>query len=224
MRASGGRPTVGVSVDSETARLPVLYRASWGLADMSGGIGGYGKEGVDMEQGLVRKTPLPWWAAGLLLGLVQVLAVGLMKPLGVSTQFVVVDTQVLKAAAPEYVEAHGVISKGKYQKLGYGFWLDVGLVAGALLAALAARRFKVRTSTVWWRANRGASMAGRFVTGFVGGVLILLGARWAHGCTSGQFASGWAQLSVSALPFTVTLFGFGMLTARLVYPKVPEIE
>ena len=60
--------------------------------------------------------------------------------------------------------------------------------------------------------------------GFVGGVFILLGARLAHGCTSGQFASGWAQLSLAAVPFTVGLFGFGMLTARIFYPKVPGIE
>ena len=62
------------------------------------------------------------------------------------------------------------------------------------------------------------------IAGFIGGFLILLGARMAHGCTSGQFASGWAQLSLSVVPFTITLFGFGMLTALLVYRKTPDIE
>jgi hypothetical protein len=36
--------------------------------------------------------------------------------------------------------------------------------------------------------------------------------------------SGWSQLSLSVVPFTVTLFGMGMLVARLVYPKTPDIE
>jgi uncharacterized membrane protein YedE/YeeE len=46
----------------------------------------------------------------------------------------------------------------------------------------------------------------------------------AGGCTSGMFASGWAQLAVAAVPFTVGLFGAGMIAARLTYPRAPEIE
>ena len=177
-----------------------------------------------MEDLTVRKAPLPWWAAGLFLGLVQVLAIGLAKPLGVSTQFVVADTQVIKKAAPAYSQEHPLIGKAKYQKIGYGWWLDIGLVVGAFLAAVLTGRWKGRLTTVWWRANRGSSVGGRLITGFIGGFLILLGARLAHGCTSGQFASGWAQLSLSVVPFTITLFGFGMLVAYLVYPKVPQID
>jgi hypothetical protein len=177
-----------------------------------------------MEDKVVRKAPLPWWAAGLLLGIVQILAVSLTKPLGVSTQFVVVEGVAINKMAPSYSENHSLLSKSKYQKFGYGWWLDVGLVGGAFIAAVLAGRWKLRKTTLWWQANRGTSIKGRMIAGFIGGFLILLGARFAHGCTSGQFASGWAQLSLSVVPFTVTLFGFGMLTAILVYPKAPEIE
>jgi hypothetical protein len=170
----------------------------------------------------VGRSPLPWWAAGLLLGLIQVLAVGVKKPLGASTQFVVLDTIAIEQAAPNYVENHALVSKGKYRKLGYGFWLDVGLVVGAVGAALGTKRWKVSKTTAWWRANYGASAGKRFLFGFVGGFLILIGARTAHGCTSGAFASGWAQLSMSAVPFTVAMFAAGMLVAKLVYPKSPE--
>ena len=176
------------------------------------------------EHLVVRKTLLPWWLAGLLLGLVQVAAIGVKEPLGVSTQFVVADTQVIRQVAPDYATNHPLIGKEKYQKPGHGWWLDIGLVFGALVAALATRRWRVTKTTVWWRANREASPVGRFVACFLGGFVILLGARFAHGCTSGQFASGWAQLSLSVVPFTITMFGFGMLTALLVYRKTPEIE
>ena len=100
----------------------------------------------------------------------------------------------------------------------------MGLCAGAFLASVATLRWRPRVTTVWWRANYGKAVSSRFLAGFVGGVLILLGARFAHGCTSGQFASGWAQLSVSVLPFTVTLFGAAMLTAYFVYPTAPRVE
>ncbi len=177
-----------------------------------------------MSETIVRKAPLPWWAAGLLLGLVQILAVGIAKPLGVSTEFVSVNAKIIKAVDEEYAMKHPMIKDAKYQKFGYGWWVDVGLVAGALVGAVAIGRWKVREMTVWWQSNHGASVAKRFVAGFAGGFLILMGARFAHGCTSGQFASGWAQLSLSVVPFTLTMFGFGMLTAYIVYRKTPDIE
>ena len=180
-----------------------------------------------MEDLVVRKSPLPWWAAGIFLGLVQVLAIGLAGPLGVSTEFVVVDAKIINAVNSEYVQSHPLISDEKYQKFGYGTWFDVGLIAGAFIAAILIGQWKIRKTTIWWQANRGSSdlaVVKRLVSGFIGGFLILLGARMAHGCTSGQFASGWAQLSLSVVPFTITLFGFGMLTAYFVYPKVPKIE
>lgn len=172
----------------------------------------------------VPKTPLPWWAAGLLLGLIQIMAVALQDPLGVSTQFVILDSMAIHKTAPEYAQNHALISQEKYQKLGYGFWLDAGLIIGAFSAAVAVKRWKLQASTVWWKTNRNGSVFGRFFAGFIGGLLILLGARMANGCTSGAFASGWAQLSLNAVPFTLGLFAFGMLTAWLIYPKTPEIE
>ena len=177
-----------------------------------------------MENIMVKKSPLPWWAAGVMLGLVQVLAIGLVKPLGVSTQFVVADAKIINQVSSDYAQNHPLISKEKYQKFGYGWWLDIGLIVGAFLAAVLTGRWKIRKTTVWWQTNRGTSVWKRFMVSFFGGFLILLGARFAHGCTSGQFASGWAQLSLSVVPFTITMFAFGMLTAYLIYPKTPKIE
>lgn len=177
-----------------------------------------------MKDLIVTKSPLPWWVAGILLGLIQVLAIGLIKPLGVSTQFVVADAKIINAVNNEYAKQHPLISKEKYQKFGYGWWLDIGLLVGAFVTAVLLRRWKLQKLTVWWQFNQGGSVVKRLIAGFIGGFLVLLGARFAHGCTSGQFASGWAQLSLSVVPFTVAMFGFGMLTAYLVYPRVPKIE
>jgi|GEM_PF-684767 len=188
-----------------------------------------------MEELTVRKAPLPWWLGGLLLGLTQVLAIAVSRPLGVSTQFVVVDSLALRQAAPAYAKAHPLIGdkvdaktekvlvNPTYAGVGYGFWLDVGLLGGALLAAILVRRWRLRVNTVWWRASH-SSVLLRLLVGLVGGFLILLGARVAHGCTSGQFASGWAQLSLSALPFTVGMFVFGILAAAVFYRRVPKFE
>jgi uncharacterized membrane protein YedE/YeeE len=176
-----------------------------------------------MEEPVVRKPPLVWWAGGLLLGLTQVLAIAVKKPLGVSTQFVVADTMAIREIDPEYLKGHELIAKEKYQELGYGWWLAVGLVAGAFLAAVFTGRWRLRVTTAWWKAS-GHGVFSRLVAALLGGFLLLMGARLAHGCTSGQFASGWAQLSFSVVPFTVAMFATAMLTARILYPKAPSIE
>ena len=175
-----------------------------------------------MEESNSRTPPLPWWAAGILLGLVQVLAIALVKPMSVSKQFVVADAKVLERVAPEYSENHPILSDDQNKKFGYDWWFNIGLVLGACLAALHLRKWKVRTVSAWWKRNHDATALLRLIAGFCGGVLLLLGARLAYGCITGQFISGWSQLSLSAIPFTITLFGFGMLVAYLVYPKAPN--
>ena len=169
-----------------------------------------------------RTPPLPWWIAGLLLGLVQVLAVALVKPMGVSKQFVVVDTKVLNRLAPEYSEKHPILSDEQYKKFGYDGWFDIGIIIGACFAALHLRVWKVRTVSAWWGRNHDAPVLLRLIAGFCGGVLLLLGARLAYGCVTGQLISGWTQLSLSVIPFTIALFASGMLVAYLVYPKKPN--
>lgn len=177
-----------------------------------------------MNQTTVSKSKVPWYIGGLTLALIQILAVALVKPLGVSTQFVVADSMVIHQTTPGYAENHPLISQDKYRKTGYGFWLDVGLLIGAAAAGIALGTWKLRTTCSWWDINFGHSIVMRFITCFLGGFFILFGARLAHGCTSGQFASGWAQLSVSAIPFTIAMFVFGISTAFLLYRKTPAIE
>ena len=171
-----------------------------------------------------QSPPLPWLAGGILLGLVQVLAIGMVRPLSVSNPFVVADAKVLRNVAPEYTNSHPLISNEEYKKFDYGFWFNIGLVLGAFLTALHLRRWKLQETSLWWRWNHNLPILLRLMIGFCGGVLLLFGAGLAHGCISGQFASGWAQLSLSAIPFTITMFGFGMLIAYLVYPKAPNLD
>ncbi|MFH1719888.1 MAG: YeeE/YedE thiosulfate transporter family protein [Planctomycetota bacterium] len=166
-----------------------------------------------------QRSPLPWWAAGVLLGLVQVLAVSLVGPLEVSTQFVVADAKALEHVAPEYAENHPLVSSKEYRQSGYGWWFNIGIVLGALIAVLHLRTWRVRTTTVWLQRNHNAPVLLRLIVGFCGGVFLLLGAGLAHGALSGQLISGWTQLSLSAVPFTITMFGCGMLVAYLVYPR-----
>lgn len=178
------------------------------------------------------QTPLvPWWTAGILLGLVQVLAIALAQPLDVSNQFVIADAKTLERVAPDYSENHPLIQALKEQDLqsatphllglASGWWLTIGLVLGAFLAALHLKTWKVRVSSAWWRQNHADPVVLRLVFAFCGGFCALLGAGLAYGGIVGLCGAGWAQLAVSAVPFTIAALGSGMLIAYLVYRKAP---
>lgn len=174
-----------------------------------------------MKEAHIQTPPVPWWTAGILLGLVQVLAIGLATSLDVSNQFVTIDARMLERVAPEYANNHPLVSDKERCTFGYASWVAIGIVVGAFLAALHLRMWKVRASSTWWRQSHNDPVLLRLIAGFCGGLCLLLGAGLAYGGISGQFAAGWAQLSLSAVPFTVAVFGFGMLVAYLVYPKTP---
>lgn len=121
----------------------------------------------------VQSPPLSWWSAGILLGLLLVLAVGLTEPLAISNEFVVVDAKALKRLAPEYAETHPLAGDEEYTKFGYGSWFCIGLVVGGFLASVRLRTWRARATTVWWKQNRNAPIALRLIAGFSGGILAI---------------------------------------------------
>ncbi|MEJ7612578.1 MAG: YeeE/YedE thiosulfate transporter family protein, partial [Candidatus Fervidibacter sacchari] len=63
----------------------------------------------------------------------------------------------------------------------------------------------------------GTDRGKRYLVAFVGGFIMLFGARLAGGCTSGHMISGISQLALSSFIFAVTIFLTGMLTAKALY-------
>lgn len=70
-----------------------------------------------------------------------------------------------------------------------------------------------------WRERFGDSMPLRLSAAFLGGVLVLYGARLADGCTSGHMMSGMMQSSISGYIFAAAAFGLAVPTAYLIYRK-----
>jgi hypothetical protein len=62
----------------------------------------------------------------------------------------------------------------------------------------------------------------RAVGAFIGGAILLFGARLAGGCPSGHGLSGNMQLAVSGLLALVFFMAGGILAARLIYGKGGE--
>jgi uncharacterized membrane protein YedE/YeeE len=90
-------------------------------------------------------------------------------------------------------------------------WEIVGVMLGALLAALTSGRFRLKLDGA---PNLGGP--GRIAFAIGGGVLTGFGARLARGCTSGIGLSGGAPLAVAAFVFLIGFFIAGIVISYFV--------
>lgn len=177
---------------------------------------------------------LNWKVGGLTLGLVFFLAVWLVKPIGVSTQFVILDGILWDAVSPgvvtqtedRYTSTNAYLAKsgGKYAKsvanpLNYSFVFVIAMAIGGAVSAVLRGGNEPGEATIpaLWRANFGDSVVKRFAAAFVGGAIVLYGARLAGGCTSGHMMSGMMQTAVSGYIFAAGAFAAAIPTALMLY-------
>lgn len=146
------------------------------------------------------------------------------KALGTSTSFVGAAGSAVCTIAPEhvasnayYVKEYGAKGGGVKPIFDWQMALDFALVAGAFLAAWLGGTFrKERVPTVW--AERfGPSVAKRYTAAFIGGFILIFGARMAGGCTSGHGISGGLQLAVSSWTFFISMFISGIAAALVLF-------
>lgn len=179
---------------------------------------------------------LNWKSGGLLLGVVFFLAVALVKPIGVSTQFVILDGILWDLASPEVVtatddgftstNAYLAKSSGKYAEsvanpMNYSFIFVFAMMAGAALSAYARGSLSVKERTMpeLWRNTMGDSSIKRYAAAFAGGFIVLYGARLAGGCTSGHMMSGIMQTALSGYIFTAGAFAAAIPVALMMYKE-----
>ena len=180
--------------------------------------------------------PLNWKLGGVLLGLVFFAAVLLVKPIGVSTQFVILDGIVADAVSPALVtqaedgftstNAYLAKSGGKYAKsvanpLNYGFVFVLAMALGGFLSTRLRGGLDAaeRSIPALWRANFGDSVAKRYGVSFLAGFIALFGARLAGGCTSGHMMSGMMQTSLSGYIFTLGAFATAVPISLMLFKK-----
>jgi hypothetical protein len=182
---------------------------------------------------------LSWKTGGLLLGAVFFAAVLLVKPVGVSTQFVIFDgilwdmvddTAVVPSSEAKsgYASPNAYLNKsgGKYAKnvanpWNYSFVFVLALMGGAAVSAMMRGGVprEERTMPPVWRANFGDAAWKRHVAAFASGFVVLYGARLASGCTSGHMMSGMMQTAMSAYIFTAGVFLIAVPVAVLMFRK-----
>lgn len=164
----------------------------------------------------IEKTKgLKWLTAGILLAILNLvifLTAITNRPIGASTSYPYVGDVLA-----------GITENDYFTKIkGPGSW-ELIFLAGAflsgLLLSLFRGDFKFKLIYENWKLYKGNSSLNRIVWAFMGGFILIFGARMAGGCTSGHIISGGMQLAVSSLVFGVFVFTGLLLTGRLFYVK-----
>ena len=144
------------------------------------------------------------------------------KPIGITTAFEYSAALAEKAAAPQvtqpYLEAK--VKEGKVPKIDWEWMLVIGVFIGAYLSAkMSGDRAPEEKVPPLWRSRFGGSPGVRYVGAFFGGLVMMLGARIAQGCTSGHAISGVLQLAMASWIFVPVMGLAGMAVAFLIYGR-----
>lgn len=177
-----------------------------------------------------------WTRSGIALAACFLMAVIVVKPIGVSTQFVIFDgiamslideSLVVEDATSKsgFASRNAYLNKsgGKYaaavaQPISYGLVFVAAMVVGGFIAS---RLQKERAPPIprCHQARFGATATKRYVLAFLGGVIVLFGARLAGGCTSGHMMSGMMQTAVSGYLFTAAAMATAIPLSILIYRR-----
>lgn len=139
------------------------------------------------------------------------------KPLGVSTSMSAASGAVCEVLG--YDSSTNAYWSKTPPKWDYGMLFLVGTAGGALVSSLISRSFKFETVPQVWQERFGSSKPKRLITAFLGGILLIYGARMAGGCTSGHGISGSLQLAISSWTFFITMFIAGVATALVMFHR-----
>jgi len=168
--------------------------------------------------GILRQARWNPYVVGASIGVLSWIVFGLVdKPLGITTAL----TGLAGACASPILGADTITTNPYFKqhafKLDYGMLFLVGVALGGLISAIVSRSFRAESVPAVWRERFGPSAGKRMAAAFLGGALVMFGARLADGCTSGNGISGSLQLAVGGWTFFLTLFAFGILTSLVLF-------
>lgn len=157
----------------------------------------------------------PWALYGFLFGLVGVASIIVWGPIGVSGTYPRFIGAIARIVDPAYAAANPyLVRMGSLLKP--ETFIVLGLLIGGLIGA---RTSKVKAPACEMIHPGETTVAKRYRDAFLGGFLIVFGARLAGGCTSGHIISGMTQLSVSSFIFAAGVFATGILSAKLLHAR-----
>ena len=184
-----------------------------------------------------------WLKGAIILGLSFFISILLVKPIGVSTQFSVlsgivhsaIDQDVIqkdseresgyRSSNEYYDKSDGKLANAIKNPINYDFIFVLAIPLGSLIGYLTRSKKdddeldledNVAESKDACKVGTNKSFIKKYLPNFIGGFLLLYGARLADGCTSGHMMSGMMQSSLSGYVFAGVVFAVAIPTAILI--------
>ena len=184
-----------------------------------------------------------WLKGAIILWLSFFISILLVKPIGVSTQFSVlsgivhsaIDQDVIqkdseresgyRSSNEYYDKSDGKLAKAIKNPINYDFIFVLAIPLGSLIGYLTRSKKdddeldledNVAESKDACKVGTNKSFIKKYLPNFIGGFLLLYGARLADGCTSGHMMSGMMQSSLSGYVFAGVVFAVAIPTAILI--------
>ena len=164
----------------------------------------------------IEKRPgknMKWLLAGILLAVLNTIVFSTAlfnRPIGASTSYPYLADLLTGLTENSYFEK--ISASGSWELI----FLS-GAVLSGLVLSLIRKDFKIQLTHENWKKYKGTSVSSRVIWSFIGGFILIFGARMAGGCTSGHVISGGMQLAISSLVFAVFVFAGLLITGRLFY-------
>ena len=144
-------------------------------------------------------------------------------PLGITTAFESTVAIAEQQFVPQMTAANSFFAK-KSPKIDWGWMLVIGVFIGAYISSKLSGDRNAPTVPPLWSKRFGTSSLKRHAGAFAGGLVMMLGARLAGGCTSGHGISGSLQLAASSWLFVMVVFPAGILTSFLLFGRKEQTD
>jgi len=156
---------------------------------------------------------MKWLYAGIalaILNFIVFLSFTTNRPMGASTTYPYCADLLTGTTQNSYFEK--IMIPGNWEMI----FLSGAFLAG-LIISLVKKEFKLTLIHDRWKSYKGESNQQRIIWSFVGGFILIFGARMAGGCTSGHIVSGGMQLAISSLVFSAFVFIGLLVTGKIFY-------
>ncbi|MEG3012923.1 MAG: YeeE/YedE thiosulfate transporter family protein [Cetobacterium sp.] len=166
-----------------------------------------------------------WIPKGLFLGFVFFVSILLVKPIGISTQYSVtsgiihsvVEKDIVVQKGKEYISRIDYYNQdGIARSIANPYNFSMVFIAGVFIGGTLGRIIFLKNKYFIKENEKLEKDSISRMRLFIGGVILLYGARMAGGCTSGHMMSGVMQLSLSSIIFTIVLFPIAIFIAKKV--------
>ncbi len=162
-----------------------------------------------------KNTNKKWIVSGVLLAFLNsivFLSATTNRPIGASTSFPYIADILSTTTNNTYFSK--ISTPGNWEMI-----FLFGAMIAAFIVSVIKKEFKFRLIYSNWEKQKGSSKIKRIIWAFVGGFILIFGARMAGGCTSGHIISGGMQLALSSFVFAIFMFVGLVITGKLFFSK-----